>query len=614
MADIICLLPDSVANQIAAGEVIQRPASVVKELVENSVDAGSSLISVLVKEGGKTSIQIIDNGCGMSETDARMAFERHATSKIREAGDLFEIRTKGFRGEALASVAAIANVTLKTRKTENELGTEIRINGSNVEVQEPVSCPSGSIFIVKNLFFNVPARRKFLKNNNTEFRHIVEEFMRIALSHPDVEFRLVHNDSEIYNLPVTNLKQRITHIFGRSINANIIPFETETSIIKIKGYIGKPEFAKRKFGEQYFFINNRFMRHPYFHRAVVNAYNQILPPDSVPSYFIYLDSDPRNIDVNIHPTKTEIKFEDEKAVFQIIMAAVKEAIGKTNVAPSIDFNTEDSFEIPCLRKDAEVKIPEIPLNSAYNPFDDEQGKQHANKPVYEHPRRQKMPDWEKFYEGFRNESEHPDSFKIIEKSEQQSIEQENYFQLANILQVKNRYIITPVKSGMMIIDQKRAYERITYERLIHSLAHNFAISQQTLFPVTIELAPRDYALLTEIFDDMCAIGFDISNFGNNSIVVNGCPSEIKNPEPKGLIESILEEYRNTKGDIKKNAREKVVRCIARSSSAGYCIPLSAFEMQELIDRIFACENPNYSPSGKKIIFIMGLEEIEKKMN
>ncbi|MBN2610294.1 MAG: DNA mismatch repair endonuclease MutL [Bacteroidales bacterium] len=614
MADIIRLLPDSVANQIAAGEVIQRPASVVKELVENSVDAGSTCISVIVTEGGKNSIQVIDNGCGMSETDARMAFERHATSKIQEAADLFEIRTKGFRGEALASIAAIATVTLHTRKTENELGTEIQINGSNVEIQGPVSCPAGSNFTVNNLFFNVPARRKFLKNTNTEFRHITEEFIRIALSHPDLEFKLINNGTPVYNLPVVNLKQRITHLFGRSVNASLIPFESETSIVKIKGYIGKPEFAKKKFGEQYFFVNNRYMRHPYFHRAVMKAYEQLLPPDAVPSYFIYLESDPQNIDVNIHPTKTEIKFEDEQAIFQIIKASVKEAIGKTNLAPSIDFDNESSFDIPYIRKNSQVKIPGITVNPDYNPFDSETDKRPSGDSTFKSRQNSNLPDWEKLYEGTGGKEMQPENTSSNLNSQQQVFGQMDFTQHSSFLQLKNRYIFTPVKSGMMVVDQKRAYERIIYERLVHSLAHNFAIAQQTLFPETIQLTPADYSLLNEIFDDLCTIGFDISNFGNNTIVVNGCPSDIRNPEPARLIESVLEEYRNTQGDIKKNARERVARCVARSSAVGYNIPLSVSEMQEVIDQLFGCENPNYSPTGKKIIFILDMQELEKKLN
>ena len=613
MADIIRLLPDSVANQIAAGEVIQRPASVVKELMENAIDSGSTVISILVKDGGKTSIQVIDNGCGMSETDARLAFERHATSKIKEAKDLYEIRTMGFRGEALASIAAIAGVIVKTRKSEDELGTEIQINGSRVESQEHVHCPTGANFIVNNLFFNVPARRKFLKNNNTEFRHILEEFMRIAISHPDIEFGLIHNDSEIYKLPATTLKQRIIHIFGRSINANLIPVEADTSIIKLKGFIGRPEFAKKKFGEQFFFINNRYMRHPYFHRAVVNAYDKILPPDHIPSYYIFFENDPKSIDVNIHPTKTEIKFEDEQAVFQIVKAAVREAIGKTNIAPSINFDSEESIEIPFIRKNTDVRPPEIHVNQEFNPFDDEFQNAPESKTSQSQYKNTRIPDWEKFYEGFKSEKDHPESFKIIEKQAQQFFPTDKTLQTVTFLQVKNRFIITTVKSGMMIIDQKRAHERIIYEKLIHSLANNFSIAQQTLFPETIELDQHDYSLLNEIFDDVSAIGFDISNFGNGTVVVNGCPADINNPEPKALIESILEEYRNTKDDIKKNTKEKLARCLAKSSAIGYGVALTIPEMQVLIDQLFACENPNYSPSGKKIISILNLEEMEKKL-
>ena len=613
MADIIRLLPDSVANQIAAGEVIQRPASVVKELMENAIDSGSTVISILVKDGGKTSVQVIDNGCGMSETDARLAFERHATSKITEAKDLYEIRTMGFRGEALASIAAVAGVMVKTRKSEDELGTEIQINGSRVESQEPVHCTAGANFIVNNLFFNVPARRKFLKNTNTEFRHILDEFMRIAISHPDVEFGLIHNDSEIYKLPVTTLKQRIIHVFGRSVHANLIPVEAETSIVKIKGFIGRPEFAKKKFGEQFFFINNRYMRHPYFHKAVINAYDKILPPDHIPSYYIFFESDPKNIDVNIHPTKTEIKFEDEKAVFQIVNAAVREAIGKTNIAPSIDFDTEESIEIPYIRKNADVRPPEIHVNQEYNPFDDEYQNTPESKTGQNQHKNKKMPDWEQFYEGFKSEKDHPESFKIIEKQALQFFPSDKSLQTVTFLQVKYRFIITTVKSGVMIIDQKRAHERILYEKLIHSLANNFSIAQQTLFPETIELDQHDYSLLNEILDDVSAIGFDISNFGNGTVVVNGCPADIKNPEPKALIESILEEYRNTKEDIKKSTKEKVVRCLAKSSAIGYGVALTVAEMQVLVDQLFACENPNYSPSGKKIISIMSLEEMEKKL-
>lgn len=609
MADIIHLLPDSVANQIAAGEVIQRPASVVKELIENSVDAASTCISVFIKDGGKILIQVTDNGCGMSETDARMAFERHATSKIKEASDLFEIRTMGFRGEALASIASVAQMSLKTRKAEEKIGTEIIISGSVIEHHGPVNCPAGTNFSVKNLFYNIPARRKFLKSTSTEFRHIVEEFMRVSLSHPDIEFKLLHNDTEIYNLPVSNLKQRIVYLFGRSINNYLTPINTSTSIVEIKGFIGRPELAKKKFGEQYFFVNNRFMRHSFFHRAVMNAYEQLLPADSFPSYFIYFDTDPKTIDVNIHPTKTEIKFEDEKAVFQIIKAAVRETIGKSSIAPSIDFDAESGFQIPLLRKNTEITIPNIPVDHSFNPFKDETASNNGHFKSF----KRKDENWEKLYDGFKVDKDHPDSFKPENITTPQIFNSVEQSTGNSFLQLKNNYILTPVKSGMMIIDQKRAFERIIYENLIHSLARNEIVAQQTLFPETIELNPKDYSLLIEIIDDIQAIGFDVSDFGNNAVVVNGCPAELKNPDPKALIESLLEDYRDGNEDIKKNNKERISRSVAKISGLNYGVKLNQKEMQELVDRLFGCEDSNYSPSGKKIIAILGIDEFEKKL-
>lgn len=606
MPDIIHLLPDPVANQIAAGEVIQRPASVVKELVENSIDAASTNISVFIKDGGKTLIQVIDNGCGMSETDARLSFERHATSKIKSAEDLFEIRTMGFRGEALASIAAVAQVTLKTRKAGNSTGTEINISGSSLENQEPVSCQTGTNFCVKNLFFNIPARRKFLKSTSTEFRHIIDEFIRIALAHPDVELKLDHNGSEIYNLPQSNLKQRIIHLFGRSINNNLTPINTQTSIVEIKGFIGKPEMAKKKFGEQYFFINKRFMRHSYFHRAVMSAYEQILPPDAIPSYFIFFDADPKTIDVNIHPTKTEIKFEDEQAVFQILKAAVRETIGKSSIAPSINFDAEGSINIPVLRKGTQVNIPKIQINQDFNPFRDEHLRKTGGA-------KSKTENWEKLYDGFLSGNDHPDSFKNKNTEINGMFDAGGIPETGSYLQLKNRFILTPVKSGIMVIDQKRAYERIVYEDLVHSLAQNNTVTQQSLFPETIEINQKDYALLSEIMEDIHAVGFDISDFGNNSIVINGCPAEIKNPDPKLLIESVLEDYRSNNQDIKKSVKERIARSLAKVSGNSFGVKLNTKEMQELIDRLFGCEDNNFSPSGKKIITIIDTDEFEKKL-
>jgi DNA mismatch repair protein MutL len=606
MADIIKLLPESVANQIAAGEVIQRPASVVKELMENSVDAGSTAIAVLAKDGGKTLIQVADNGYGMSDTDARMCFERHATSKIKEAGDLFAIHTLGFRGEAMASIAAVSQVVLRTRRKEDEIGTQVTIAASVVESQEPITCDTGTNFLVKNLYFNTPARRKFLKTNNAELKHIIHEFQRVALANPQVEFSLVHNESEIYNLPATNPKQRIVHLFGKSVNTNLTNIDTTTSIVKIGGFIGKPELAKKTSGEQFFFINNRFMKHPYFHRAVMNAYEKLLPADYLPSYFIFLETDPASIDINIHPTKTEIKFEEEPAIFQIIVAAVREALGKFNLMPSIDFDTEKAIEIPPLRPDRSFGVPQISYNSGYNPFEMERKgfENYAAKNEGDMLR-----NWEKLYTG---QNEMPDEKPVSAPDSQQQFSIRGEHSGSRFLQLKNRYILTAVKSGLMVIDQHNAHERILYEKYLQSLAHNRGIAQQTLFPETIELEPSDYLMTLELIDDLQALGFDIRDFGSNTVVMNGCPADIHNPDPKGLLESILDEYKNKQTDIKVKARERLLHSLAAASAVNYGKALSDAEMQEIVDRLFACENPNYSPGGNPVISILSLEEIEKK--
>jgi DNA mismatch repair protein MutL len=606
MADIIKLLPESVANQIAAGEVIQRPASVVKELMENSVDAGSTFITVLAKDGGKTLIQVTDNGCGMSDTDARMCFERHATSKIREAGDLFAIRTLGFRGEAMASIAAVSQVILRTRREEDEIGTQVIIAGSVVESQEPVTCDTGTSFLVKNLYFNTPARRKFLKTNNAELKHIIHEFQRVALANPQVEFSLIHNESEIYNLPASNLKQRIVHLFGKPVNQNLTTLDTATSLVNLRGYIGKPELAKKTAGEQFFFINNRFMKHPYFHRAVMNAYEKLLPADYFPSYFIFLETEPASIDINIHPTKTEIKFEEEPAIFQIIVAAVREALGKFNLMPSIDFNSEQAIEIPPLRPDNSFRIPRISYNSGYNPFEMER------KGFENYAARNEgdlLRNWEKLY---ADQTGLPDENPVPEPDSQQQLSMRGDHSGSRFLQLKNRYILTAVKSGLMVIDQHNAHERILYEKYLQALAHNHVVAQQTLFPETIELEPSDYLMTLELMDDMQALGFDVRDFGSNTVVMNGCPADITNPDPRGLLESILDDYKNKQTDIKVKARERLILSLASASAVNYGKSLSDAEMQEIVDRLFACENPNYSPGGNPVIFILSLEEIEKK--
>ena len=600
MADVIKLLPDSVANQIAAGEVIQRPASVVKELIENSVDAGGKNIRVIIKDSGKTLIQIIDDGSGMSETDARLSFERHATSKIRTAQDLFAITTKGFRGEALASIAAVAMVELKTRREESDTGTMIIINGSKVENQEPCSCSVGSSFSVKNLFFNIPARRKFLKSDNTEIRHIVNEFQKIVLAHPDIRFSLHHNDSEIYSLMPGNLRQRIIGVFGKQINQDLITIETETSLISIKGFIGKPENARRTYGEQFFFVNNRFMKHPYFHKAVVEAYQNILPVEAIPSYFIFMEADPASIDINIHPTKTEIKFEDERSIWQILMASVREALGRFNIVPSLDFDNEALIDIPMMRSSNIIpEQPKIEINTKFNPFDGEE-RSHERSGFVERFEKENVANWEKLYTALEKENDNPEQFEKIRES------QRKFFQ------IKNKYIVCPVKSGLMLIDQKRAHERILYERFLECLSNNRAISQVDMFPVTAELNPADYIIIKEIEKELEILGFNIQHSGKNKITINGRPSDSGSSDPLELLEILLEDYKNTQSEPSTGAREKVAAGMAGASAIQYGKVLTQGEMEDLFDTLFACQAPNYSPKGKPVISILTLEDIDKR--
>jgi DNA mismatch repair protein MutL len=600
MPDVIKLLPDSVANQIAAGEVIQRPASVVKELIENSVDAGGRNIRVIIKDSGKTLIQVIDDGAGMSETDARLSFERHATSKITTAQDLFAITTKGFRGEALASIAAVAMVELKTRREDSDTGTLVVINGSKIETQEPCSCPVGSSFSVKNLFFNIPARRKFLKSDNTEIRHIVNEFQKIVLAHPDIRFSLHHNDSEIYNLLAGNLRQRIIGVFGKQINQDLITLETETSLIKIKGFIGKPENARRTYGEQFFFVNNRFMKHPYFHKAVVEAYQNILPVEAIPSYFIFMEADPASIDINIHPTKTEIKFEDERSIWQILMASVREALGRFNIVPSLDFENEILIDIPVMRSSNIIpEQPNIEINTRFNPFDGEE-RSYEKSGFVERFEKENVANWEKLYSTLEKENDNPEQFERIRES------QRKFFQ------IKNKYIVCPVKSGLMLIDQKRAHERVLYEKYLVCLSNNRAISQTDMFPVTAELNPADFIILKEIESELELLGFSIQHSGKNKITINGRPSDSGSSDPLEMLEIIFEDYKNTQAEPTTGAREKVSASMAGASAIQYGKVLTQGEMEDLFESLFACQAPNYSPKGKPVISILTLEEIDKR--
>ena len=601
MTDIIRLLPDSVANQIAAGEVIQRPASVVKELVENAIDAGANAVDIYLKDAGKTQVQVIDNGCGMSETDARLAFERHATSKICESRDLFSIHTLGFRGEALASVASVAEVQVRTKRAGDELGTQVDIAATKVGGQTPVQCPDGTTFTVKNLFFNVPVRRKFLKSDATELNRILDEFKRIALANEQAAFSLKNNHTEIYNLPAAHLRQRIIHLFGNPIKQHLLNIETETTLAKVHGFITKPEYAKKSFGEQFFFANGRFIRHPYLHKAIVQAYAGILPPEYIPGYFIYLEVPPDSLDVNIHPTKTEVKFEDEQAIYQILLSTVKQALGKFNVAPSLDFETDNSIQIPILRQDTKISMPQIAVDTNYNPFD-----------TTYRPRQPERQNWESLYTGFENENRQPDSFDPSSAVHHAAnAECEPTPATANIhLQLKGKYILTPVKSGLMLIDQKRAHERILFEQYRTQMVNHSSASQQSLFPETVELSPDELSLWVELRDDFAALGFDVRPTGGLKVNIHGHPGDAGNKNPASLFCKLLDDFRHTEMDLFESHCERLAALLAQESAIRYNQPLTAEEIGHLVENLFTCAAPNYSPFGKSVMHILNMEEID----
>lgn len=636
MSDIIKLLPDSVANQIAAGEVIQRPASVVKELTENAVDAGATEISVVIRDAGRTLVQVIDNGSGMSETDARLSFERHATSKISAADDLFTITTKGFRGEALASIAAVSMTELRTRREEDEAGTLVEINNSRVTRQEPCSCAAGSVFSVRNLFYNVPARRKFLKSDTTEFRHIITEFQRVALAHPEIRFNLTHNDQEIYRLPAGNHRQRIVALFGKHYNQNLVDVETATTIITINGYAGKPENARRSAGEQFFFVNNRFIRHPYLHRAVLEAYQGILPPDTLPAYFIYMTADPSTIDVNIHPTKTEVKFEDERSVWQIMLASVREALGRFNVVPSLDFGPEGAVDIPVIMGNTPAPpTPAIEVDHTFNPFEGTEYQRAETKWKWD-AERTRPRDWESLFtittrsdEGERDQRgsrggsrkagaeediSGQEDDTLTQRGEERSVVESGSASQRRFFQVKNRYIMCPVISGIMMIDQRRAHERVLYERYLASLGEGSRPAQVSLFPVETELNPGDIAILEEIGDQLRMLGFEIRCNPGGRVAITGHPAVSRNASPLSMLETIIAEYKKSMTNPSVGARERIALSMARASAIQYGTPLTHTEMEELFDMLFTCALPNYSPTGKTVMNIITLDELDRRFS
>ena len=620
MSDIIRLLPDSVANQIAAGEVIQRPASVIKELVENAVDAGAKHIDVLVTDAGKTSIQVIDDGKGMSETDARLAFERHATSKIREAADLFALRTMGFRGEALASIAAVAQVELRTCQEGEDLGTSLCIAGSKVESQETVACPKGSNFQVKNLFFNVPARRKFLKSNQTELSNILTEFERIALVNPEVSFTLHHNGTEMLNLPAIQLKQRIMGVFGKKINQELLSVEVDTTMIRISGFVGRPETSRKKGARQYFFVNGRYMRHPYFHKAVMDAYEQLVPTGEQVSYFLYFEVDPANIDVNIHPTKTEIKFENEQAIWQILSAAIKESLGKFNAVPSIDFDTEGMPDIPAFEHSpySGVQMPKTNYNPEYNPFD-------ATPSSPSSYSRQDTRGWDKLYEGLEQVAS-PSSFAFPEENDywtEQPVESSTgtlYAQTeesnavetsSQHYQYKGRFILTSVKSGLMVIDQQRAHIRILYDRYLTQIASRQGASQGMLFPDIVQFSASEIPVLESIMEDLSYLGFELTDLGGGSYAINGVPAGIEGLRPTELVQNMVHTALEKGCKVKEEVQSMLALSLAKAASIVTGQVLSNEEMNNLVDSLLTSSSPNYTPDGKTALVVLKEDEIEK---
>ena len=615
MSDIIQLLPDSVANQIAAGEVVQRPASAVKELLENAIDAGADKIQLIVKDAGKALIQVIDNGCGMSITDARMCFERHATSKVRKAEDLFSIRTMGFRGEAMASIAAIAQVELKTKRYEDEVGTLIEIEGATFVKQEPVGTANGTSICIKNLFFNTPARRNFLKSNPAEMRHIIDEFQRVALAKPHIAFSLHHDGVEVYRLPSASMKQRIVHLFGNNYNERLIPVEEETTIINLKGFIGKPEFAKKTRGEQFFFVNDRFIKDAYLNHAVNKAYQELLPDDNFPLYVLFIEIDPANIDVNVHPTKTEIKYLDEKSIYAIIHSAVKRSLGRFNISPTIDFDQETGFSNMISQMAPEdIVPPSINFNPNFNPFSADKT---AERPSYSGGGsvRQSMPqskNWGSLYEITNQHVPEQTTLEIEPEHKDREFEplQKQFMQL------HNRYIVSQIKSGMMIIDQQTAHERILYERFLLHLDDRKGASQQSLFPQTVTLSPNDYELAKSLLEDIKSLGFEVREFGKNTLVIEGIPVDLgsSNINETQLFEHLIEGFKNSQQELKLDKRDALARSMAKNSAIKGGTVLGQQEMNTLIEELFACKTPNFSISGKPVIQTITLGEIAQKFD
>lgn len=634
MSDIIKLLPDSVANQIAAGEVIQRPASVIKELVENAIDAGATSIQIVLKDAGRTLIQVIDNGKGMSDTDARLAFERHSTSKISKAEDLFSLQTMGFRGEALASIAAIAQVELRTRAKGAQLGTKIMINASKCESQEPDMCPEGSNFMIKNIFFNVPARRKFLKSNQVELSNIIKEYEKLALVNHHVDFSLSNNDKLLNKFSGGSFKQRIASLWGAKVDQQLVPLNTDTSLVRITGFVSKPEGARKRNFLQFLFVNGRFMRHPYFHKAIISSYSELIPDDEQPNYFLNFSVDPESIDVNIHPTKTEIKFENELPIWQILAAAVKESLGRFSAVPQIDFDTIDAPEIPAFNDHTVVTAPEDGIDPTYNPFKP-QSKSSAGGGSSYHPQSagnfggyssNPLPDWEKLYQNFEKgkqegiasitEKDVEDSFSDIGEVEpvNNGVQAEIItpdMSSAMCMQMKGRYILSPIKSGLMIVDQHRAHVRVLFEQYIKQLDATTISSQRVLFPEVLQLTTSQNIILKELEPEMEKIGFNLAQLSGNDWSINAVPAGMENVNIKDTILQVIDEVSMGGTSITTKVYESIALRVAKSAAIPYGKTMLQEEMDTLLSKLLCLPNPNYTPDGKTIISVLSNDQLEK---
>ncbi|KAB5486997.1 MULTISPECIES: DNA mismatch repair endonuclease MutL [Flagellimonas] len=614
MADIIKLLPDHVANQIAAGEVVQRPASVVKELLENAIDAGAKVIKLIIKDGGKTLVQVVDDGVGMSETDARLSFERHATSKISSAQDLFNLQTKGFRGEALASIAAIAHVDMQTRTPSNEVGTHIKIEGSKIVSQEVVASPKGTSISVKNLFFNIPARRNFLKSDQVELRHITDEFHRVALVHPDIEFHFYNNGSDIFNLPSSKHRQRIAHIFGSKMDGRLVPVQEETEVVKISGFVCKPEFAKKSRGEQFFFANGRFIKSPYLHHAVVAAFEGLIKSDMYPGYFLYLQVDPSSIDINIHPTKTEVKFDDENTLYAILRSTIKHSLGQFNVAPVLDFEHDPNLDTPYSYKEKGATLPKITVDASFNPFQETSERKSAGRSY----QKASAKGWEGLYEGLEKGSDIEGFSSVVIESESEEqgtlYSEDGTGHLASTFQLRRKYVVSTVKSGMLVIHQSRAHERILFEKFLGEITVKEGLSQQLLFPMELTFNKQELAVLNEIKESLTNIGFAFENLEQETVKVTGVPLVVPESGIGTVLDRLIADYTEGFSDGSVSQAEVLAKVLSKNLAVRTGEVLDQESQLALLDNLFACKEPSLSPFQKLTYTIISEGDIDKKFS